>query len=126
MLCALAVPLFVTPHQAWADSSASDDFGRADGTLGPDWTATSDGGLVISSQAAVGGSAGVTGDMWAGDSFGSDQFSQVTLTGTQLTGAQWIGPAVRMQASGQDAYRGLGWHCLSLPLCIRARQPGVL
>jgi hypothetical protein len=125
MLCALAVPLVVASHQAWADSSASDNFSRANGSLGPDWTDISDGGMVISSQAAAGGSAGVTGDMWAANSFGSDQFSQVTLTGTQLTGAQWIGPAVRMQASGQDAYVGFyNWNGGNPELMLFLRNNG--
>ncbi len=38
-------------------SSVTDDFNRADGGLGPNWTAVSDGGLSISSQAVLGTSA---------------------------------------------------------------------
>ena len=29
------------------------------------------------------------------------------MTSTQLTGGQWIGPAVRVQDGGQDAYLGI-------------------
>lgn len=36
-----------------------------------------------------------------------DQFSQVAVSSTPLSGGQWIGPAVRMQASGQSAYVGI-------------------
>src|SRR5215472_2513428 len=87
-------------------SSASDNFARANGTLGPDWTDIADGGMAISGQAAIGG-AGVTGDTWTAASFTGDQFAQITLTPTQLTGNQWIGAAVRASSGGQDAYVGL-------------------
>ena len=36
-------------------TSASDDFNRADGGLGPDWAAVSDAGMAISSQVVTGG-----------------------------------------------------------------------
>ena len=51
---------------ACTDNSAtggSDDFNRADGGLGANWAAISDGGLSISSQAVVGSSAGLAGDI---------------------------------------------------------------
>ncbi len=35
-------------------TSGSDDFNRADGSLGPNWTDISDGGLAIASQAVAG------------------------------------------------------------------------
>jgi hypothetical protein len=96
------------PQHAFAATSASDDFARANGSLGPDWSDISDGGLAISSQTAVGtGAAAVSGDTWAADSFTSDQYSQITLTATQPTGGQWIGTAVRAQDSGQSAYVGI-------------------
>jgi hypothetical protein len=87
--------------------SASDNFARANGHLGPNWTDMADGGMAISAKAAVGGGSGVTGDIWTAASFTSDQFAQITLTSTQPTGGQWIGAAVRAQHSGQDAYVGL-------------------
>jgi hypothetical protein len=113
--CLLAVSLVACGHQAApppkaaADAtSAEDAFARADGPLGPDWTDISDGGLAISSGAVIGGQAGqVTGDMWTAGPFTSDQDSQVTVTSTQLSGGMWAGPAVRMQADGQDAYVGI-------------------
>ena len=52
-------------------------------------------------------SSGDTGDIRTGESYGSNQFSQVQLTSTQLTGGQWVGPAVRSQAGGQDGYVGI-------------------
>src|SRR5215472_4162135 len=88
-------------------ASASDNFTRADGSLGANWTATSDGGLTISSNQAVGAASGNSGDMWTASSFTSDQYAQVTLTSTQLTGTKWIGPAVRAQNSGKNGYVGI-------------------
>ncbi|MGO8956246.1 MAG: hypothetical protein ACLQFR_02545, partial [Streptosporangiaceae bacterium] len=58
ILCAFVAPSFVFAHKAWAASSASDDFARANGSLGPNWTDISDGGLAISSQAAAGTNGG--------------------------------------------------------------------
>ena len=89
-------------------TSASDDFSRADGSLGPNWTNISDGGLAITSQAVAGtAAAGVSGDIRTAETYASDQYSQVTVTSTQLTAGQWIGPMVRAQNSGQSAYVGI-------------------
>src|SRR5581483_5482275 len=46
---------------ASSGSGASDDFNRADGALGPSWTATSDGAMAISAQAVTGKAGSVTG-----------------------------------------------------------------
>ena len=43
-------------------TSASDDFNRADGGLGANWTAVSDGGMAIASQQVIGTAGKVTGD----------------------------------------------------------------
>ena len=109
-----------------ADSTAgSDDFNRADGGLGANWTGVSDGGLSISSQAVVGSSAGVAGDIWTGQTYASDQYSQVEVTSTQLTGGQWIGPAVRAQNGGQDTYLGIYfWNNGSPQLRLYERSAG--
>jgi Putative esterase len=88
----------------------SDDFNRADGSLGANWTNISDGGLAITSQAVAGtASAGVSGDIRtaAGESYPGDQYSSVQVTSTQLTGGQWIGPMVRAQNGGLNAYVGI-------------------
>jgi hypothetical protein len=92
--------------------SVSDDFSRADGGLGSNWTDMSDGGLAIISRGAVGGTnaAAVSGDIRTAESYPSDQYSQVQLTATQLTGTQWIGPSVRMQADRSSGYvAGYSW-----------------
>src|ERR1700729_969312 len=117
---------FALPHKAFADAtSASDNFARADGSLGPNWTDVSDGGLAISSGAVIGTVGSVTGDAWTANSFGGDQFSQVAVTSTQLSGGQWIGPAVRVQNSGQDAYVGFYyWNFGSPELMLFKRSGG--
>jgi hypothetical protein len=109
-----------------APPGSSDNFNRADGGLGPNWTAMSDGPLTISSQVAVGSaSSDNSGDMWAGASFGSDQFSQIEVTSTQLSGGQWIAPVVRAQNSGQNAYAGLYfWNYSNPQLMIFKRSSG--
>ena len=87
--------------------TASDDFNRADGALGSNWTDMSDGGMTISSQVVAGGNSGLSGDTRTAETYTSDQYSQVQVTSTQLTGGQWIGPAVRSQNSGQNLYLGI-------------------
>src|SRR5271165_5776483 len=96
--------LIASPQKAWAASAVTDSFARANGGLGANWTATSDGGLVISADQAAGAASGNSGDMWTAGTFTSDQYSQVMLTSTQLAGTQWVGPSVRAQNSGQNAY----------------------
>src|SRR5215467_5253691 len=103
----LLVPLFVFPQTALA-ATASDDFNRANGSLGANWTDISDGGLAIVSQAVAGTSSSVvSGDIRTAESYPSDQYSQVQVTSTQLTGGQWIGPMVRAQNGGLNAYVGI-------------------
>ena len=59
---------FALPHKAFADAtSASDNFARADGSLGPNWTDISDGGMAISSDAVIGTAGAVTGDIWTAE-----------------------------------------------------------
>ena len=87
-----------------------DDFNRADGGLGPNWTNMSDSKMMISSHAVTGTSvAGISGDIWTAHAFTSDQYSQIEVASAQLTGTQWIGPAVRIADSGQNAYLGIYW-----------------
>ena len=109
-----------------AAGSASDNFNRADGPLGANWTDISDGGLTIASQAVAGTNAsGTSGDMRTGESYSSNQYSQVEVTSSQLTGNQWIGTAVRMQNSGQDGYAGLYyWNNGSPELILYKRSSG--
>ncbi len=47
--------------------AASDDFNRADGSLGPNWTDMSDGSLAISSDQVIGTSSSTSGDIRTGE-----------------------------------------------------------
>ena len=106
-------------------TSASDDFNRADGGLGPNWTAISDGAMAISSQAVTGTAGATTGEIRTAETYASDQYSQVEVTSTQLTGGQWIGPAVRLQGGGQDGYLGIYfWNFGSPELMLFERNAG--
>jgi hypothetical protein len=87
-----------------------DDFNRADGGLGAGWAAMTDGGLSIVSHAVVGPAGALAGDIRTGESYGSDQYSQLEVTSTSLPVGDWVGPAVRSQNGGQDAYLGLYWN----------------
>ena len=103
--------------------TASDDFNRANGALGSNWTAMSDGAMTISSQAVAGGNSGQSGDTRTAETYTSDQYSQVQVTSTQLTGGQWIGPAVRSQNS--DLYVGIYfWNGGSPQLRLYKRTSG--
>ena len=95
------------PQRAFAAGSVSDNFNRANGTLGAGWTDMSDGGMAISSQVVVGTKSSYSGDIRTGETYVSDQSSQIEVTSTQLSGGQWIGAAVRAQNSGQNLYLGL-------------------
>ena len=107
VLSLLLVPQLLFPHRAFAATSGSDGFNRADGGLGASWTAIADGGMAIASQQVTGTVGVLTGDTWTAGSFTSDQYSQVQVTSTQLTGGQWVGAAVRAQNGGRSAYVGI-------------------
>jgi len=55
----------------------------------------------------VAGTTGVAGDTRVAETYTSDQYSQVEVTSAQLSGSQWIGPAVRAQGGGLNAYIGI-------------------
>ncbi len=92
---------------ATTGGSASDDFNRANGAVGGNWTDYNEGGLAIKSQAAAVTSSSYSGDIRTAEAYSSDQYSAIQITSTQLAGGQWIGPAVRVQNGGQNEYLGL-------------------
>ena len=122
----LLVPQLAFPHSASAAATpASDNFNRADGALGANWTAISDGAMAISSQAVIGTAGATTGDIWTATTFASDQYSQIQVTSTPLSGGQWVAAAVRVQGSGQNAYAGLYyWNFGSPELMLFKRSGG--
>ncbi len=112
VLGALVVSVLVLamPQRSFADTTASDNFNRANGSLGANWTDMTVGGLAISNDNVVGTqAAGTSGDIYTGTTFGSDQSSQIQVTSTPIGAGQWIGPAVRAQNGGQSLYLGIYW-----------------
>jgi hypothetical protein len=106
-------------------SSATDTFNRANGALGSNWAAMSDGALTIASQLVKGGNGGYSGDLRTAETYTSDQSSQVEVTSTQLSGGQWIGPAVRATSGGQSLYLGIYfWNNGSPDLMLFKRASG--
>ena len=67
---------------------ATDSFNRANGSLGPNWTATSDGAMSIVSQQVAGVAGADSGEIRTGESYPSDQFSQLTVSATALSGGR--------------------------------------
>lgn len=106
-------------------NSASDDFNRPDGSLGPNWTDITDGGLAISSQNVAGtNAASISGDIRTAEVYSSDQYSQIQITSTQLSGGQWIGPAIRAQNGGQDLYTGIYYWNNGNPMLMLFKRSG--
>ncbi len=106
MVAALVVPTLVASSSADAATSASDNFARANGSLGPNWTALSDGALAISNDMVIGTNAGGnSGDIRTAETYTSDQYSSVQVTSVPLTGSQWIGPMVTYPGHGQRSLR---------------------
>jgi hypothetical protein len=84
-----------------------------------------DGGLAIAGDAAVGTSAGYSGDIRVGD-YSSDQYSQVILSAKQLSGEEWVGPTVRSKNGGRDTYLGIYfWRNGSPDLRLYKRSAGI-
>jgi hypothetical protein len=111
----LALGFLIGPLVLYAGSqaqagtvSASDNFARANGSLGPNWTDMAVGGLAIANDEVTGTNAGGnSGDIRTAESYDNDQYSQLQVSPTPLSGNQWIGPAVRAQDGGQDLYTGI-------------------
>ena len=109
LLVACSVVLAFLPAPAPRASAAvraADDFDRANGSLGRNWTGIRDGALSISSH-AVTGRGGLAGDTWTAGTFTGDQYSQIEVRSARLTAGQWIGAAVRVRDGGLDAYAGI-------------------
>lgn len=58
-------------------ATASDDFNRANGSMGANWQLTCGSGVQISSNGVVPVGFSEAGHHWIGSSFGADQYSQV-------------------------------------------------
>jgi hypothetical protein len=105
---ALAAVL-IAPSAAGAQTTpvtASDNFVRANGSLGPNWTDFSVGGLAIVYDEVTGTHPfGNSGDIRTAETYTSDQWSQIQVG--SVVGSQWIGTAVRAQNGGLSLYVGI-------------------
>ena len=120
----LLVPQFAFLHEASAATSASDDFNRADGGLGSNWTAISDGSMSIASQQVIGTAGVVTGDIRTGESYTSDQYSQVEVTSGGQSVGGWVGATVRVQNGGKNGYAGLYYWNFGSPELMLFKRTG--
>ena len=86
-------------------STFRDDFNRADGALGPNWTVDPDpawlGVLSISRKQVVSTLGHGGASYWNGHVLGADQYSQIRLTGVIR---DWTGVIVRGSASPTQSY----------------------
>src|SRR5262249_38210993 len=123
-LVLFATILLISSAQPASATAPSDDFNRANGSLGVGWSAIGDGALSISSQAVLGTSE-TAGAIRTAETYASDQSSQIQLTSTQLTGGQWVGPSVRTRNAGQDTYVGIYyWNSGTPQLRLYKRNAG--
>ena len=110
VICCLIAPLAIVPIATAkaGTTSASDNFARANGSLGANWTDMADGGLTIVNQQVQGtNSGGYSGDVRTAETYSSDQSSQVQLTSTQITGGQWVAPPCGLKPGGRPLSRHL-------------------
>lgn len=85
----------------------TDDFNRANGGLGANWTALTDANvtdtLAIVSNTARGTTLNLdSASYWSADTFANDQYSECVVAAT--TGGDNLGPTVRNQATGTKRY----------------------
>lgn len=103
---------------------ARDDFVRADGALGANWTSwTNAGGLIISADKVTDpGTGDDFGNVWTANTYDPDQFSQVK-TSVVPTGSGYFGPVVRADSTGDNCYEVIV-HPSSAQLMLFKRATG--
>lgn len=108
-------------------TAVSDNFQRANGALGANWSNWSWSGAVaakISSNAAVGGGTATTsGGVWAANTFAGNQSAQITV-GTLPTGGDWVGVTVRQSSNGSGGYLALWFANSGSPLFMLFGENG--
>jgi hypothetical protein len=105
-----------------SSASVTDDFNRADGALGANWTkpAYSAATLVISSNRVVSDTYGVTAVAYhSGSTFANNQYSQIKMN-SSISG--YTGPGCRMNPEG-DGYIAEAYNSTSL--AVRRLDNGV-
>jgi putative esterase len=94
-------------------ATPTDNFDRANGPLGADWTGLPEGGLAISAGQATGSPGQYSGSYRSAEYFSPDQYSEIEITATPFSSSthQWIGASVRNRSNG-DLYVGIYWNNL--------------
>lgn len=108
----VSAELLLTPSDG-GGFSASDDFNRADGGLGSNWTTDNDwfyGPLSIASNAVPLPSTSGSAYYYNNGTFAADQYSEVTVTGIGSWSSDIPGVTVRFSISGNNCsyYRAYG------------------
>jgi hypothetical protein len=81
----------------------TDDFNRANGGLGANYTNFLGGGLTIASNRVVGTTSEERANLRTAESFTADQYAKITLTIDDFSGAKFIGVVLR--GSGSEGTR---------------------
>ncbi len=81
-----------------APCPCTDDFNRADGGLGSNWSSSIGSMSIVSNKVNYG--SGVNAAYWSANSFTADQYSEITFSGTAESLTQCDGPAARANGSG--------------------------
>ena len=93
--------------------TASDNFERADGPLGPNWQVQNNNLTIESGEVSMVQVNGNVGATWIADSFGPDQFSELTvgtMNGGSITQFRGLQAFARIQPGGSARY---GFHYYS-------------
>src|SRR5215831_9177895 len=92
----------VLPQEASA-TTVSDNFNRADGGLGSNWTtvAGTSAPKIVSNTLRAGTPGALNSAYWSASTFGADQFAQASLPGS--SGTQY-GPGIAVRLSSTKGY----------------------
>src|ERR1700761_5598011 len=101
--CLLAGPLSVIFPQAADAATVSDNFDRANGALGSNWTTTPGTAApqISGNTLHAGTASSLNSAYWSASTFGNDQFAQGTLPGS--SGGNY-GPGLAVRLSGTKGY----------------------
>src|ERR1700744_551069 len=101
--CLLAGPLSVIFPQAADAATVSDNFDRANGALGSNWTTTPGTAApqISGNTLHAGTASSLNSAYWSASTFGNDQFAQGTLPGS--SGGNY-GPGLAVRLSGAKGY----------------------
>ena len=103
VFCLLAGVLTILHPQEALAATVSDNFERADGGLGSNWTTVSGTGApqIVSNTLRVRTAGALSSAYWSASTFGSDQFAQANLPGS--SGTQY-GPGIAVRLSSSKGY----------------------